>query len=167
MAAYRLPSGDPALRDYLRPSLLIESNDLRIAAQARLIAAGERDPRRVVERLLHWVTRAVHDDTTGEVSGAAGVLDHRRGDCNERVQLFVAMARALGAPARPVAGVLYARGRFYYHAWAEVYLENWVAVDPTLDQLPADAAHVRLAIGTLARPLDLVRLVGRLTLEVS
>lgn len=167
VAAYRLPNADPAMRDFLLPGLLIESTDLRIAAQARVLAAGERDPRRVVERLTHWVAGAVRGDTSSDVSGAAGVLDRRRGDCNERVQLFVALARALGVPARPVAGLLYARGRFYYHAWAEVYLGDWVAVDPNFDQLPADAAHVRLAIGALARPLDLVRLLGRLTLEVS
>lgn len=167
VATYRLPNGDSAFRPYLSPGPLIESNDLRIAAQARLIAAGDRDPRHVVERLTHWVAGAVRDDTSGAVSGAVGVLTHRRGDCNERVQLFVAMARALGVPARPVAGLLWVRGRFYYHAWAEVYLGDWVAVDPTFDQLPADAAHVRLAIGALARPLELARLVGRLTLEAS
>ena len=83
------------------------------------------------------------------------------------MQLLVAMARALGVPARPVAGLLRSGGRFYYHAWAEVYLGDWVAVDPTYDQLPADAAHVRLALDAFARPSDLVRLLARLTLEVS
>ena len=29
-------------------------------------------------------------------------------------------------PARPVAGLIAARGRFYYHAWPEVYLGDWV-----------------------------------------
>lgn len=166
VARYRLPDADPAARDYLLPDALIESTDLRIAAQARLLAAGEGDPKRAVERLTHWVAGAVRDDTAGELTGAVGVLRRRRGDANDRVVLFVAMARALGVPARPVAGLLYARDRFYYHAWAEVYLGDWVAVDPTFDQLPADAAHVRLATGTLARPMDLARLLGRLTLEV-
>jgi transglutaminase-like putative cysteine protease len=120
-----------------------------------------------VERLTHWVATTVRDDTTSELSGAAGVLNRRRGDCNARVQLLVAMARALGVPARPVAGLLRSGGRFYYHAWAEVYLGDWVAVDPTYDQLPADAAHVRLALDAFARPSDLVRLLAGLTLEVS
>ena len=167
VARYRLPNSDAAMRSHLLPAPLIESGDLRVAAQARLIAAGDHDPRRVVERLATWVARTVRSDSTGELSGAAGVLSRRRGDANDRVALFVAMARALGAPARPVAGLLYARGRFYYHAWAEVYLGDWVAVDPTFDQFPADAAHVRLAIGAFARPLELVRRLGRLTLEVS
>ena len=69
-------------------------------------------------------------------------------------------------PARTVAGLIYLNGRFYYHAWAEVYLSDWVAVDPAFDQLPADAAHVPIAVGGLARQIELVPLVGRLKLEV-
>jgi hypothetical protein len=57
-------------------------------------------------------------------------------------------------------------GAFYYHAWPEVYLNGWVAVDPTFGQFPADAAHVRLTIGGLARQLELLRLVGRLRVEI-
>jgi hypothetical protein len=39
-------------------------------------------------------------------------------------------------------------------------------VDPTFGQFPADAAHLRLVSGGLARQLELVRLVGRLGVEV-
>jgi transglutaminase-like putative cysteine protease len=78
--------------------------------------------------------------------------------------LFVALARAAGLPARPVAGLLLRDGRFYYHAWAEVYLGDWVPVDPMLGDLPASADRVRLTTG-LARHVDLLRLIGNLTLE--
>jgi transglutaminase-like putative cysteine protease len=94
------------------------------------------------------------------------VLETRSGDCNERTVLYVALARAAGLPARPVAGLLYRGGRFYYHAWPEVYLGDWVAVDPTLNEFPADAAHVRFVVGGLARQAQLVRLIGSLKLEV-
>ena len=113
-----------------------------------------------------WLPKCGPSQSMG-VADAVRVLDDRRGDANERVVLLVAMARALGLPARPVAGLVQAAGRYYYHAWAEVYLGDWVAVDPSFDQLPADAAHIRLAIGGLVRPTDLVRLLGRLTLDPS
>jgi len=100
------------------------------------------------------------------VPSAEKVLETRRGDCNEFTTLYVALARSAGLPARTVSGLLYLNGRFYYHAWPEVYLSDWVAVDPTFDQYPADAAHVRFAIGGLARQVELFPLVGRLTLEV-
>ena len=81
--------------------------------------------------------------------------------------LYVALARSVGLPARTAAGLVYLRGRFYYHAWPEVWLGRWVAVDPTLGQFPADAAHLRFVTGELARQLDLVRLIGRLRLDVQ
>src|SRR2546421_3779949 len=80
--------------------------------------------------------------------------------------LYVALARAAGVPARTVAGLVPVDGRFYYHAWAEVYLGDWVAVDPMLDEFPAGAAHLRFSIGGLARQAELVRLIGRIKLEV-
>ena len=75
-------------------------------------------------------------------------------------------ARAVGLPARSAAGLLLVDGRFYYHAWAEVYLGDWVAVDPTFGQVPADAARVRFSSGGLARQVELTRLIARLKLEV-
>lgn len=171
VARYRLPDPDldPDLRAYVEPDLLISSADLRVAAQARIVAGADRDPRRAVSRLVHWVATAVRRERTDGIGDAAGVLERRRGDANEHTVLFVAMARALGLPARPVAGLVRAAGQtgYYYHAWAEVYLGDWVAVDPTFDQLPADAVHLRLAIGALIRPTDFARLLGRLTLEPS
>jgi hypothetical protein len=46
-----------------------------------------------------------------------------------------------------------------------VYLGRWVAVDPLLDQFPADAAHLRFIAGGLARQAQLIRVIGRLKLE--
>jgi transglutaminase-like putative cysteine protease len=59
------------------------------------------------------------------------------------------------------------RGKFYFHAWPEVWLGGtWVALDPTLGQAPADASHLRFLVGGLARQIELIRLIGRLQLEV-
>lgn len=169
VAPYRLPNPDPGLRAYLEPDLLIASQDLRVAAQARIVAGTDRDARRVATRLAHWVATAVRRERSDGIGDAAGVLERRRGDANEHTVLFVAMARALGLPARPVAGLVRAAGQtgYYYHTWAEVYLGDWVAVDPTFDQFPADAVHLRFAVGSLVRPADFARLLGRLTLEPS
>jgi transglutaminase-like putative cysteine protease len=165
-ARYRLPARDAALRPFLAPEPLIPSDDPRIAAQARLTLAGERDPTRAAHLLLDWVHGHVERRVTPSLPSALQVLGARRGDCNELTVLYVALARAAGLPARTAAGLLYLGDRFYYHAWPEVYLGDWVAVDPTLDEFPADAAHLRFAVGGLARQAELVRLVGRLKLEV-
>ena len=165
-AAYRLPAADTALRPYLLPEPLIQSGDARIRAQARQLAGRERDPARVAERLTHWVYGHVEKRLTVSVPSAVQVLEQRRGDCNEHTVLYVALARAAGLPARAAAGLVYLDGRFYYHAWPEVWLGDWVAVDPTLDQFPADATHLRFVVGGLARQVELVRMIGKLKLEV-
>jgi len=167
-APYRLPSRDTALAHWLSPEPLIQSHDPRIAAQARQIIGRERSPAAVAELLTHWVHRSLRRSmpSPGSAPSAVKVLETRQGDCNEATTLYVALARSTGLPARTVSGLLYLNGRFYYHAWAEIYLNDWIAVDPTFDQFPADAAHLRIAAGGLARQVELVPLIGRLTLEV-
>jgi hypothetical protein len=162
-ARYLLPARDTALRAWLRAEPLIQANDPRIEAQARQIVGRERNAARATERLLAWTAGLRRAPAPG-VPSAVRTLEARAGDCNELTVLFVALARAAGLPARPVAGLLLRDGRFYYHAWAEVYLGEWVPVDPMLGQLPADVGRLRVAPG-LARRVDLHRLVGNLTLE--
>jgi transglutaminase-like putative cysteine protease len=166
-AAYVLPwraGGEPALE--LASTPLIQSNDARIIDIARGIARGSTDPADVAVRLNEWVHAALKKDITLSVPSALQVLDAKRGDCNEHTVLYVALARALGLPARTAVGVVHIRGNFYYHAWPEVWLGEWVAVDPTLGQYPADASHLRFLVGGLARQVELIRLIGRLQLEV-
>jgi transglutaminase-like putative cysteine protease len=145
---------------------LIQSENPRIRAQARLLVGRERDPGTAARRILDWVHAGIRKQGSGSVPNALQVFESRQGDCNEHTVLFIALARAAGIPARAVAGVLYHSGRFYYHAWPEVYLNHWTAVDPTLGQFPADAARLPLVTGGLARPVELARLVGKLKLEV-
>jgi hypothetical protein len=45
-------------------------------------------------------------------------------------------------------------------------LNDWVAVDPTFGQFPADAAHLRFVVGGLARQAELFRLIGNLKIQV-
>jgi transglutaminase-like putative cysteine protease len=166
-SGWRLPSARPDLAEYLQPEPLVQSDDPRIEAQARLIAGRERHPEHLAEQLVEWVYDALDKRITVSVPSAVEVLETKRGDCNEHTVLYVALARAAGLPARTAAGLVYMDGRFYYHAWPEVWLNDaWVAVDPTLNQFPADAAHLRFTIGGLARQVELIQLIGRLELDV-
>jgi hypothetical protein len=167
-AAYTLPyrgGGEPA--EKLESTPLIQADDPRIIEVARTIARGSTDPAEVAVRINDWVYGALRKEITLSVPSALQVLDARQGDCNEHTVLYLALARALGLPARTAVGLVHIRGSFYYHAWPEVWLGNdWVAVDPTLGQYPADASHLRFLVGGLARQVELIRLIGRLQLEV-
>jgi len=129
-------------------------------------ASWRQNPRRVAEELNSGVFNMLDKQITFSVPSALQVLETRQGDCNEHTVLYVAMARALGLPARTAVGLVYTNGAFFYHAWPEVWLGEWVAVDPTFGQAPADAAHIRFVIGGLAQQVEIVRLIGNLNIEV-
>jgi transglutaminase-like putative cysteine protease len=158
------------LREFLEPEPLIQSDDPRIVEAADRYSERRpyvrQNPRRVAERLNRAVHELLAKQITISVPSAVQVLESRRGDCNEHTVLFVALARALGLPARTAVGLVYLNGSFYYHAWPEVWLDEWVAVDPTFGQTPADAAHLRFVVGGLAQQVEIARLIGRLNIEV-
>jgi len=148
------------------PEPLLQSDDRDILRLARRLRGQDRDPRVVAERLNAWVHDSIAARITFGVPNALQVLKTRAGDCNEHTQLFVALARASGLPARVAAGLAYVNGKFYYHAWPEIFLDDWIAVDPTFGQFPADAAHLRFIVGGLARQTELLRLMGNLKIDV-
>ena len=120
----------------------------------------------LAEKINRWVHDSLKKEITFSVPNAIEVLRTRKGDCNEHTQLYAALARALGIPTRIATGLAYVNGKFYYHAWPEVYLRDWVAVDPTFGQFPADASHLRFVVGGLARQTELLRLIGNLKINV-
>lgn len=169
-AGYQLPYPRMDLRASLEPEPLIQSDDERIITRAREVTARRtqwrQDPKRVAEQLTTAVHSMLRKSITFSVPNAVQVLETLQGDCNEHTVLYVAMARALGLPARTAVGLVYVNGAFFYHAWPEVWLDEWVAVDPTFGQYPADASHIRFVIGGLAQQVEIVRLIGNLDIEV-
>ncbi len=163
---FLLPAAKTRFTRELAAEALIQSGHPTIVALARRIANGSRDPVVVAERLNKWVHDSLAKEITIGIPNALQVLRTRSGDCNEHTQLYVALARSLGLPSRSAAGLALVRGKFYYHAWPEVYLGRWTAVDPTFGQFPADAAHIRFTIGGLVRQADLLRLIGQLDIDV-
>jgi hypothetical protein len=163
---YELPNTDRALRRHLEASAFVQADDRRIRRQSGAIQRREPSARVFAERLTHWVYESLEKVPSAGIPDALEVLASRRGDCNEHTTLFTALARAAGLPTVMNAGVVYMDGRFYYHAWPSVWLGGWVAVDPTFDQFPADATHLSLVRGDLARQVELMRVVGRLSIDV-
>jgi len=164
---FSLPYKLMDLRKELEAEPLIQSDDPRIQAEARrTVGRWTRGPKTAARRLTTRVNQMLAKSVTFSIPSAVQVLDSRLGDCNEHTVLYVAMARAIGLPARTAVGLVYLNGSFFYHAWPEVWLGEWVAVDPTFGQYPADASHIRFVIGGLAQQVEIIRLIGRLNIEV-
>ena len=166
LTSYHLPQTDPALAVMLQPSPLLQSDHPRIQHQAQAIIGSESDAVRATTLLLDWTHSQIEQVPTTGIPTALETLATKRGDCNEHAVLFTALARAVGLPSRVAAGVVYMDSAFYYHAWSEVWLGRWVAVDPVLDQFPADASHVKFIQGGPERHLALLKLIGRVELDI-
>ena len=168
------PGPTPAGLDrYLRPEPFIESDAPEIKAEAERMVAGVTGTRARAERLTREVNTFVDKKPTVSLPSALEVLRTRVGDCNEHTALFVALARSIGIPSRINVGLVYVRGAFYYHAWPEVYIDEgkgqglWLPVDPTFDQFPADATHVRLARGGLDKQASILPMFGKTEMHVT
>jgi hypothetical protein len=167
-AGYTLPfkDFDGKMKVFLNPEFNIESDHEAIKGKARDIAGNIRDPSSVAKKLMTWVYKNVEKRPVISVPSALEVLKNRVGDCNEHAALLTGLLRASGIPARVCVGIVYARGRFYYHAWTEGYLGMWVSMDAALNQMPTDATHVKLVEGGLDKQVDIIGLIGKIKLEV-
>ncbi len=154
-------------RDALKPGPLIQSDDPQIVAKTiEIVAAGDSDIIKA-RKLVNWAYNNIKKRPVLSVPNALETLQNMVGDCNEHAVLLAALARAAGIPAEMEAGLVYLRGRFYYHAWNALYLKNgWVTADAVLGQFPADVTHIRLVRGAAEKQMDLLGLIGRLKLEI-
>jgi transglutaminase-like putative cysteine protease len=163
---------DPGAAAYLAPEAFLESDDPAVLAEARAAVRGVDGAHARAERLTRHVNGILDKKPTVSLPSAREVLRTKIGDCNEHTALYVAMARALGIPSRIAVGLTFVRGAFYYHAWPEVYIDTggrrgyWLPVDPTLNQFPADATHLRLARGGLDRQAAILPLIGHMKIDV-
>jgi hypothetical protein len=161
------------LDQYLRAEPFIESDAPEIRAAAERMISGVTGTHAQAERLTREVHALLEKKPTVSLPSALEVLRTKVGDCNEHTALYVALARSIGIPARINVGVVFVRGAFYYHAWPEVYIDEgnqrgvWLPVDPTFNQFPADATHLRLARGGLDQQAAILPMIGRVKMFVT
>jgi hypothetical protein len=129
---------------YRQPGLFVESDHPAIVRLARQLDGG--DPVRTAGRIFDWVAGHVQDaGYAAREHGALYALTQGRGDCSEYADLFVALCRASGIPARTVGGYVCRQSRVLqaadYHNWAEFYHGGtWHLADPQRRVLGQDSA---------------------------
>lgn len=140
-----LPVDVPELAPFTQPTTHAQSDDPDIVATARVVVGEERDAWVAAQRIVDWVHRNMHKvQSEPRPITAVECLRSMTGDCTEHAVLTVALARAVGLPARMVVGLVYTGGAFGYHAWNEIYVGEWVEMDPSWGQMTADAGHLLL-----------------------
>jgi len=163
--SYKIPY-EGGLGEYMGPGPLVDSRAPEIVAAASEIIGGEKDAAKAAALINNWVFYNIKKEGTASVPNALDVLKTRSGDCNEHAALYAALARAAGIPTKTVSGTIYIDGRFYYHAWNEVYVGKWVAVDPAFGQMPADATHIKFIEGNLSDTSRIMKAVGKINLSI-
>jgi len=151
----------------LRPGVFVQSSAEKIVELARSIVGDEKNAVEAMRKINRWVYRNLRKEFTASMSNALDTLERKGGDCTEHAVLFVALARAVGLPAREVGGVVYSEeGGFFFHQWAEAYVGRWVATDPTFGQPVADATHIKLTEGDILSQSRIINVMGRLKIDV-
>jgi hypothetical protein len=163
--ARRAKGTTKGIEGLLDPTPEVDSDAPSIARLAREVVGDTPGVYAGSVKLAHFVHRRLEKAYGVSRDRASEVLALGKGDCTEHALLFTALARAAGIPARQVHGLVYARyddgvPALYWHAWVEVKSgEEWIALDPTFDQIVADPTHIVLGRGT---QVDTVGLLGAL-----
>ena len=168
LAPLALPVTDARFAEDLESTALLQCDHPKIVAKAKEIVGTTKHAWPAAKRLSSWVWASVDKVGTAALSNAVETLESKRGDCTEHTALFVALARAVGIPARPCTGLVYwARGGgFGYHQWASIYVGKWVEIDPTFNQPVADGTHIKFAEGDWSEAARIISLIGTLKIKV-
>jgi hypothetical protein len=157
----------PGNDNELRSTPYIQSDSPFILQQAKSIVKSDTNDLEKVMALAKWVYTNLDKKPVLSIPDALSTLRSKVGDCNEHAALFAALSRSLSIPTRVVAGVTYHEGMFYYHAWNEVCLNGeWISLDTTKNQLPADLTHIKFVQGETNEQIKIGALLGRLKIEV-
>ena len=121
-------------QEFLRTGPYVQVDDPAIQRTAADL--GGSKPDEIAAGIQRWVADHIRQGGyVAERRGARLALESGRGDCTERADLFVALARARGIPARTIAGFVIDHDAVLraaaYHNWAEAYVDGaWRLADP-------------------------------------
>ena len=110
--AKKVPS---KLKEFLKPSPLIESRDKRIRAIAKDLEDSSLNAWDQVEKNYTWVRENITYKFDEVNRSCLEALDNKHGDCGELSSLFIAICRAQGVPARSVWIPGHVYPEFYLH----------------------------------------------------
>lgn len=167
-ASAQVSSDDgPPSNEYLVDTAAIQSSHPEIVNQASRIVGSGDSTREKISKLARWTATNIAS-TMQDSFTSLDVLHNKEGECQSHANLYTALARSQKIPTRVVTGIVYTdKIGFLYHAWAESYDAGWLAVDPTFNQIPADATHIKIFTGG---PSDnkhtLFQVMGKVKMEV-
>ena len=144
---------------YLYPSRFCESDKLSRVAWHEFGHLPPGFPR--ITAVANWIHQNVEYLRGGSNprTSAYDTVTERTGVCRDFAHLGVAFTRALGIPARFVAGYALGLAPADFHAYFEAYLgDRWYIFDPT--RLAPPTSFVRIGIGRDAADTSFATIFG-------
>jgi transglutaminase-like putative cysteine protease len=146
------PERTYGMEEYLKRTKVLNFNE-RIKQKASEIIEGSPDLFSAVTEIGFWIYKNMEYDLnySNLEKDALWVFENMRGTCDEYSNLYAAMLRSIGIPARIVNGIAYSdleetKG-FNPHAWIEVYFNEigWVPFDANYGEFGfLDNSHIIL-----------------------
>jgi len=153
---------------YIEETAEVQSHHPMIRALARELSVDSKNKWQLAKDINLWVYLNMKKEMVDTVTALDALLE-RRGECQSHTFLFTALARASGIPTRIVNGLVYSKEYegFLYHAWPEVFVGEWRAMDPTFGQDRADATHIKLTENSGENPFRMMEFVGKVSIGWS
>ena len=138
---------DAQLLEALRPTYAYECDNPQIVAMARGQVGSRTDAEQACLKLQSFVRTFIVNKDRSSDETALAIVQHRTGTCSQHAILMVALCRAVGIPAKLVAGlVAHSKNELSGHDWVQCYINGrWVDYDPTWGGF--DVSHVALWTG--------------------
>jgi len=173
--AFPYAGSDAAVREAMKPTRYLQSDDPAIIELARKAIGDTQDAAEAARRIESFVHEYIKaKDLSVGYASAAEVAQSRQGDCSEHAVLTAALCRAVGIPAQVVMGYVYCpqfmdqQDFFGGHAWVQAYIgERWVGLDATRAPGGYSAGHIAQAAGS-GNPEDffaLLSIMGRFRIK--
>ena len=165
--SYQLPYAGDQFKRYLSPDKWVLSNYKPLQDTGIIYArSNKNDAFHLAKYLSDYVFNLVRTKPLFILMDSKSLLDSLSGDYLERTVLFATYARAAGLPTRLIGGLVYRDGYFYFHVWPEIWLQEWIPVDPTLAQFPADVTHIPLREGDLEEITAIIEDLRKIKIEI-
>lgn len=130
--------------------------------RARILALKPDDEQKLINAILSTICQNLTFDASEAASISQSnftekqyfntyeILENGKGICHDFSNVFVALSRSLGMPARMVYGIVLSDTKALQpHIWAEVRLQNnqWLPIEPQSESLSSTFFHTYFPLG--------------------
>ncbi len=136
---------------WTKPSMHVPSDSPEFKKLAKKIVGVETNVVKAGLKIKKHVYSIMQPNAgIGVLRDASEILKTHEGVCRDYAILTATICRAANIPTRICSGLVSWDGRFYYHAWVEIWTgKDWLGLDSTRPQDRLTATHIKIAQGNV------------------